>query len=89
MSPEYVISLTSQAILDALIIAAPMLSVGLVVGLAISIFQAVTQINEISLSFIPKVLAMMLTLMALAPWMLNKLMMLTIHLFEQIPTVAP
>ncbi len=89
MTPEYVLSLGSQALLTALSIAAPMLMVGLVVGLSISLFQAVTQINEVSLAFIPKIIAMIVSLLTFSGWMLDKLMTLAIDLFNQIPNVGP
>ena len=57
-----------------LMISAPMLIAGLIVGLAISIMQAVTQIHEVTLTFIPKILAVSITLMAALPWMLQKML---------------
>ena len=88
MSPEYVLSLGSHALLTALAIAAPMLAVGLAVGVSISLFQAVTQIHEVSLAFIPKIITMILSLLIFSGWMLSKLIELTMQLYEQIPLMA-
>ena len=88
MTPESVLALTSKALIEALIISAPMLVVGLVVGVAISLFQAVTQIQEISLSFIPKILAMVAALLLFSHWMLQRLMALCFDLFGQIPNMG-
>lgn len=89
MTPEYVLSLASDTLMIALMIAAPMLSVGLVVGVSISLFQAVTQIHEVSLAFIPKIVAMVASILLFSGWMLNKLIHLTVSLFNLIPEVGP
>lgn len=88
MTPDYILSLSSHALLTALLISAPMLGVGLVVGVAISLFQAVTQINESSLSFVPKIAAMVLALLAFSHWMLSKMIVLTQSLFAEIPKMV-
>lgn len=88
MTPEYVLSLSSNALVTALLIASPMLVVGLAVGITISLFQAVTQIHEVSLAFIPKIIAMVLSLLVFSGWMLHKLISLSVHLFEQIPKMT-
>jgi len=85
MNPQYVIALGKEAILLVLTVAAPMLAFGLIVGLTISIFQAVTQINEMTLTFVPKILIVLLALLFFAPWMIEKLMQFTITTIEQIP----
>lgn len=69
----------------ALIIALPMLLVGLVVGLFISIFQAATQINEMTLTFVPKILAVIGVLIFVMPWMLNMILDFTKEVFDMIP----
>lgn len=74
MTQEIAILLTSKTILTALTIAAPMLIAGLLIGLAISIFQAVTQINEMTLTFIPKILVTIVALLIFLPWMTTTLM---------------
>ncbi len=73
MTPETVMSMTYTALKLALSMAGPMLIVVLVVGLGISIFQAATQINEMTLSFIPKLLAMGVTVVLLGPWLINNM----------------
>ena len=67
--------------------AGPILVVALVVGLAVSIFQAVTQIHEMTLTFIPKMLAVAAVLTVLLPWTLRRLMDFTINLYSSIPTI--
>ncbi|AWI34652.1 flagellar biosynthesis protein FliQ [Helicobacter apodemus] len=69
-----------------LILSLPMLLVGLVVGLMISIFQATTQINEMTLTFVPKILAVIIVIIFTMPWMLNMLIDFTTKIFNMIPT---
>ncbi len=69
-----------------LILSLPMLLVGLVVGLMISIFQATTQINEMTLTFVPKILAVIIVIIFTMPWMLNILIDFTTKIFNMIPT---
>jgi flagellar biosynthetic protein FliQ len=71
MDADLVINLMLGALKIALLVAAPMLLFGLVVGLAVSVFQAVTQIQEMTLAFIPKILAIMVSLAVFFPWMLQ------------------
>ncbi len=71
MTPETVMALAHQAMQVTLLLAAPLLLVALVSGLLVSLFQAATQINEMTLSFIPKLLAVFATLVTAGPWMLN------------------
>jgi flagellar biosynthetic protein FliQ len=71
MTPETVMTMGRQAMEVTLMIAAPMLLVALVVGLAVSIFQAATQINETTLSFIPKLVGIFIALIVAGPWMLS------------------
>jgi flagellar biosynthesis protein FliQ len=73
MTPEYVISFGAEAIKLTLILSAPLLGVGLIVGLIVAVLQATTQIQEMTLSFVPKIICVLLALLAAAPWMLNKL----------------
>jgi len=68
-----------------LMVAAPMLLFGLIIGLIISIFQAVTQINEMTLTFVPKILAVAVALLIFLPWMINQLTDFTNHMFALIP----
>jgi flagellar biosynthetic protein FliQ len=73
MSEAFVISTAKQAIMTALTVAAPVLVVGMVIGLIISIFQAVTQIQEQTLTFVPKMIAVIVVFLILGPWMLQKM----------------
>jgi flagellar biosynthetic protein FliQ len=81
-------SLGSQAIHVSLLLGAPMLLVALVVGLVISIFQAATQINEATLSFIPKLLAVFAVLVLAGPWMLAQMLDYIRTLFSSIPQLV-
>jgi flagellar biosynthetic protein FliQ len=87
MSQDTVVSLATQAMTLAMKIAGPMLLVGLVVGLAVSLFQAVTQIQEQSLSFIPKIVALAALIVILGPWMLGQLVSYAQNLWLSIPTM--
>jgi flagellar biosynthetic protein FliQ len=87
MSPELVINLVQNALYILIIVSAPVLLVSLVVGLLVSVLQAATQINEMTLTFIPKLLAMFLVLVLAGPWMLNTLVEYTTRLFQSIPSV--
>ena len=85
MDTDVVISLATQAMSLALKISIPLLGVGLVVGVLISVIQAVTSIQEQTLSFIPKILALAGVLIVLGPWMLNQLLGYTTDLWASIP----
>ena len=85
MTPESVMTIGTQALEITLLLAAPMLLVALVVGLLVGIFQAATQISEMTLSFIPKLIAMAATLAIAGPWMLKLIVNYTRELFESIP----
>jgi flagellar biosynthetic protein FliQ len=85
MDQNVVMDIGMEAIKVALILAAPILLLGLLVGLIISIIQATTQIQEPTLSFIPKIVAISLTLMFFGPWMMNVMYSFTIKLFNNIP----
>ncbi|PEH85312.1 flagellar biosynthesis protein FliQ [Burkholderia gladioli] len=74
MTPESVMTLGHQAMMIGLLLAAPLLLVALVVGLVVSLFQAATQINESTLSFIPKLLAIVVTMVIAGPWMLSTML---------------
>ncbi|MCA3219656.1 MAG: flagellar biosynthesis protein FliQ [Burkholderiales bacterium] len=87
MNPQAVITLGQQALYVMLMIAAPMLLAALVVGLAVSILQAATQINEMTLSFIPKLVAMLAALVIAGPWMVTFFVDYMRRLFESIPLV--
>jgi len=85
MNVDQVIGMGAEAIKVTLLLAAPMLIVGLVVGLIISIFQAVTQIQEMTLTFVPKIVAVLVGLIIALPWMINLLVTYTQNLFNSIP----
>ncbi len=85
MTPELVMSIGRQAIEMTLILAGPLLLSALVVGLIVSIFQAATQINEQTLSFIPKLIATFLALILAGPWMLQMMTDFIRRLLENIP----
>jgi flagellar biosynthesis protein FliQ len=88
MDQDVVITLVSGALQLALKVALPLLGVGLVIGLAVSVFQAVTQIQEQTLSFIPKVLALAGVLVIGGPWMLNQIVTYTQDLWLSIPQMV-
>ncbi len=85
MSAEFIVGFFAQAIKLALLLAAPMLLTGLVVGLLVSIFQTATQINEMTMTFIPKMFAVGAAILLFAPWMLELLIDFTQNLFVNIP----
>ncbi len=85
MTPQFVVSLAQEAIKTTILVAMPMLGLGLFVGLVVSIFQAVTQINEMTLTFVPKILIVLLALLFFSPWMLENLIGFTTTTIEQIP----
>jgi flagellar biosynthetic protein FliQ len=88
MNQDTVVNLASQAKSLALKIAGPLLLVALVIGLVISIFQAVTQIQEQSLSLIPKIAGVAVVVVVLGPWMLGQLVAYTTALYTAIPTMV-
>jgi flagellar biosynthetic protein FliQ len=81
-------SLGREAIMLTLIVSAPMLIFGMVVGLAISILQAVTQIHEMTLTFIPKIIAIAVAVLIFLPWMINLIVDFTTRLITSIPTLT-
>ena len=87
MSPQQVISLGTQGLEVMLMIAAPLLGVVLVVGFLISVLQAATQINEQTLSFVPKLVSVVTTLVVAGPWMISTMVAYIHRLFGQIPFV--
>lgn len=88
MNQDTVVNLASQAMSLALKVAGPLLLVGLVVGLLVSIFQAVTQIQEQSLTLIPKIVGIAVVVVLLGPWMLGQLVSYTTNLYTEIPTLV-
>ena len=87
MTPTAVIELGRQAVEVTLMVSAPLFIAALATGLHISIFQAVTQINEMTLSFVPKLVAIFVTLVLAGPWMITVLTDFMRRLFESIPSM--
>ena len=85
MTPDMVVAISRQAIETALFLALPMLGVSLVIGVFISVLQAATQIQEMTLTFVPKILAMFIALLLAFPWMMDKMINFTRELFMNIP----
>ncbi|KQX95387.1 flagellar biosynthetic protein FliQ [Rhodanobacter sp. Root480] len=86
MTPESVMEFGQHALYVAMLVAAPLLLTALAVGLLIGVIQAATQINEMTLSFIPKLIAMALVALVTGPWMLRVLVQFTKQLIESLPS---
>ena len=87
MTVEFIIGFFSESIKIAMLMSSPMLLAGLVAGVLVSMFQAATQINETTLSFIPKMVAVALALLFFFPWMVDLFIGYTTRLFLQIPKI--
>ena len=85
VTPDFVIEISQRAIETVLLLAAPTLILSLLTGLVVSLFQAVTQINEATLTFLPKILAVALALFLFGPWMLTIIVEFTSSLLMKIP----
>jgi flagellar biosynthetic protein FliQ len=85
MTPEFITGFFMQAIKTAIMLAAPMLCVGLIVGILVSMFQAATQINEMTLVFVPKMLGVAMALLVFFPWMLRVITDFAINMFNNLP----
>lgn len=85
MFEDVVMGIANQALYTALLVSAPILGVALVVGLLISILQATTQLQEMTLSFVPKIVAVFIVIIIFGPWMLNVMTSFTYDLFTSIP----
>jgi flagellar biosynthetic protein FliQ len=88
VNQDTVVNLASQAITLGLSVAGPLLLASLLIGLVISVFQAVTQIQEQTLSLIPKIVGIVLVIVVLGPWMVNKMVTYTQNLYGSIPTLV-
>ncbi|MEC1436351.1 flagellar biosynthesis protein FliQ [Bacillus spizizenii] len=88
MSSEFVISMAEKAVYVTLMISTPLLAIALLVGLIVSIFQATTQIQEQTLAFIPKIVAVLLALIFFGPWMLSTILSFTTELFSNLNRFA-
>ncbi|MFD0698371.1 MULTISPECIES: flagellar biosynthesis protein FliQ [Paenibacillus] len=84
MGSEFVIRIAGEAVYTVLKASAPMLVIGLVVGLIISIFQATTQIQEQTLAFVPKIVAVLLSILIFGPWIMNTLVDFTYNLLNNL-----
>lgn len=87
MTPEFVINLGGEAVKLTLMLSLPLLGVGLVVGLLVAILQATTQVQEMTLSFVPKIVSVLLVLLLASPWMIQKMTSFTSNLIQSIPTI--
>jgi flagellar biosynthetic protein FliQ len=88
MDTQMVVSIGREALMLTLMISGPLLLFALVIGLGISIFQAITQIQEMTLTFVPKIIAVALALLIFLPWMINMATDFTRHMFALIPTLV-
>jgi flagellar biosynthesis protein FliQ len=85
MTESFVMTIGRDTMLMVLMLGAPMLGISLLIGLIVSLFQAVTQINEMTLTFVPKLVGITLVLLALGPWMLEQVVGFTARLFDMLP----
>jgi flagellar biosynthetic protein FliQ len=88
MTPEFALEVGKQALILVLILSAPVLLLGLAVGVLISILQSVTQIQEMTLTFVPKILVTVMAMVFFGPWMLRLLVDYTVRLYSQLPFLA-
>ncbi|WP_089274191.1 flagellar biosynthesis protein FliQ [Humidesulfovibrio mexicanus] len=86
MTPEFVVGFAREAMELTLVICLPMMGVGLAVGIIVSIFQAATQIQDSTLSLVPKLIAMFVALILAFPWIMDKMITYTTNLFLNLPT---
>jgi flagellar biosynthetic protein FliQ len=87
MTPEMVLGIARQAIQVTLLVSLPILGIGLLVGVVISLLQAATQIQEMTLTFVPKIVSIFVGLLLLLPWIMNQLMAFTVEMFNNISTI--
>jgi flagellar biosynthesis protein FliQ len=88
MTEAYVLSLAQQTITITLILAGPVLLISLLVGSLVSLVQAATQINEVTMTFIPKMIGIILVLVVLGSWMLQQILVFTSTLFNSLPSLV-
>jgi flagellar biosynthesis protein FliQ len=88
MNTEFVVHLFREAFFTGMLVSAPVLVVSLLVGLLISIMQAATSIQEFTLTFVPKLIAIAVVLVLALPWMIDTMLSFTVSLFQQIPSVV-
>lgn len=88
MTPDQAVQIAREAMLITLLLSAPMLGFGLIIGLLVSIFQAVTQINEMTLTFVPKIFAVAAALAIFLPWIIRTIVDYTVNLLNMLPNFA-
>jgi flagellar biosynthetic protein FliQ len=88
MTEDFVVNLFREAFYTAMLVSAPVLLISLFVGLLISVFQAATSIQEFTLTFVPKLVAVAVVTVLFLPWMMDTLVTFTVNLFQHIPTLA-
>ncbi|MCY1117400.1 flagellar biosynthesis protein FliQ [Bacillus safensis] len=88
MSSEFVITMAERSVYVVLLVSGPLLALALIVGLIVSVFQATTQIQEQTLAFIPKIVAVLIGLVVFGPWMLSTIMSFTTELFSNLDRFA-
>ena len=88
MSQEMVVAIGREALTLTMLVSGPMLLFGLVIGVLISIFQAITQINEMTITFVPKIVAVATALLLFLPWIINLIVDFTHRMFAIIPTLT-
>jgi len=88
MTESVLLTLGRDAILTALMLGAPFFAASLIIGLIISLFQAVTQISEMTLTFVPKLIGIVVILLLLGPWFLHRIASFTVQLFEMLPQMV-
>lgn len=88
MSEQFVIHIAREAFLTILMVAGPVLAVALLVGILVSVFQAATSIQEFTLTFVPKIVAVFLVLVVTTPWIINLLVTFTEKVFSYIPNIG-
>lgn len=88
MTPELTVTLMKQTLYTVLMVAGPLLAAGLIIGVLVSIFQTVTQIREMSLTFVPKIVGVLVVLAIFAPWMASTLIDFTMTIFRHVPQLV-
>ncbi len=85
MTPDFIVSIGKEMIWMVLIVGAPLLVLGMIVGITIAVFQAATQIDEMTLTFVPKIVAVLVALLLFLPWIMRMLIDFTVRLYTNIP----
>ena len=88
MTEEFVVSIAQTAVYTVLLVSMPMLGLALIVGLAIGVFQAVTSINEMTLTFIPKIIVVLVAVVFFAPWIIQIMQTFTNEVFNAVQQIA-